>query len=489
MTLTAALDIARSGLVVTSGRTALVSRNVVGAGELLSSRKIANVVTGPGGGVHLASITRASDSALLAHMLAANSAAGQQKTVVDALDRLDATVLDPELDASPAALIGMLTEAIELYASVPHDVVAAQSAVAAANDVARALNSATDTVQSMRQQADADIASSVDRLNQLLAQFEAVNTAIVDGTRRGADVTDYLDARDRLLLSISEEVGIRTVVRSNNDMVVYTDSGVTLFETKARSVTFERTHIYSPATVGNAVFIDGVQVTGKPGGMAIGSGRLAGLATIRDEIATTYQSQLDEIARGLIEAFAESDQSATPALPDAPGLFTYPGAPAMPATGSLIVGLAGTISVSASVDPAQGGTASKLRDGGIAGGAYDYNPGGAASFSGRLQELVDRMGEQRAFDSAAGLTTSSTISGFAASSVAWLQEGRAVASAEADYRTTLFERSSEALSNATGVNLDEEMMTLLELERSYQATSRLITVVDEMFRALLAAAG
>ncbi len=55
------------------------------------------------------------------------------------------------------------------------------------------------------------------------------------------------------------------------------------------------------------------------------------------------------------------------------------------------------------------------------------------------------------------------------------------------YRATLFERTSEALSNATGVNLDHEMTLLLDLERSYMATSRLISVIDEMFRALLAA--
>ncbi len=489
MTLTSALDIARSGLSVRSGQTAVVSRNIVGAEEALTSRKLANVVTAPGGGVRLASITRVADSALLAHMLAANSSAGQQRSIVDALNRMDATVLDPELDASPAALIGKLVDAIQLYSAAPHDVVAARSAVAAAGDVAQALNSATDTVQALRQNADADIASTVNRLNDLLAQFEAVNRATVDGTRAGADVTDYLDNRDRLLVAISEEVGIRTVVRADNDMAIFTDSGVTLFETKARAITFAPTLIYTAATVGNAVFADGVQITGAPGGMVTGAGRLAGLTAVRDEIATAYQSQLDEIARGLIEAFAESDQSVVPALPDAPGLFTYPGAVTVPPTGLHMVGLAGMIGINPSVDPGQGGDATRLRDGGIAGPAYNYNPGGAASFSGRLQEILDRMAEHRAFDPAAQLADSATVVGFAASSVAWLQEARSVANAEADYRTTLYEQSSEALSNTTGVNLDQEMLMMLDLERSYQATSRLIAIIDDMYRALLAAAG
>ena len=63
--------------------------------------------------------------------------------------------------------------------------------------------------------------------------------------------------------------------------------------------------------------------------MPIQSGKLAGLATLRDNATVTYQSQLDEVARGLIEVFKESDQRAVPLLPDVPGLFTYPGAPAM----------------------------------------------------------------------------------------------------------------------------------------------------------------
>jgi flagellar hook-associated protein 1 FlgK len=73
--------------------------------------------------------------------------------------------------------------------------------------------------------------------------------------------------------------------------------------------------------------------------------------------------------------------------------------------------------------------------------------------------------------------------------VAWLQEARNSADADAEYRTALLERSTEALSKVNGVNLDEEMTALLELERSYQASSKLITMIDSMFEALLTAVG
>ena len=222
-----------------------------------------------------------------------------------------------------------------------------------------------------------------------------------------------------------------------------------------------------------------------------GSGRLTGLAAVRDGVAVTYQSQLDEIARGLIQAFAESDQSATPTLPDAPGLFTYAGAPAMPPSGSVLVGLAGTIKVNASVDPAQGGNPARLRDGGISGNpAYVYNATGAAGYSQRLEQLLDALDTQQSFDPAAQVgAVGDAWPALRASSVAWLQEARKSASADGDYKTALLERASEALSKATGVNLDEEMTLLLELERSYQASTKLVTTIDNMLGALLQAAG
>ena len=82
--------------------------------------------------------------------------------------------------------------------------------------------------------------------------------------------------------------------------------------------------LYTAGTTGNAVYIDGVPVTGANSVMPLKSGKLAGLAQLRDQDTVTYQSQLDEIARGLINTFREIDQTAA-ALPDVPGLFTYPG--------------------------------------------------------------------------------------------------------------------------------------------------------------------
>ena len=46
-------------------------------------------------------------------------------------------------------------------------------------------------------------------------------------------------------------------------------------------------------------------------------------------------------------------------------------------------------------------------------------------------------------------------------------------------------RLTEKISNESGVNIDEEMTLLLQLEKSYEASARLIATVNEMFDTLL----
>src|SRR5262249_24462353 len=224
---------------------------------------------------------------------------------------------------------------------------------------------------------------------------------------------------------------------------------------------FAPTNTYTPGTTGNAVYIDGVPVTGANSVMPLKSGRISGLAELRDNGTVTYQSQLDEIARGLISAFAENDQSGA-SLPDVPGLFTYPGAPAIPASATVLVGLAGTITVAASVDPAAGGNPDLLRDGAISGNAaYNYNTAGNAGFSTRLQQLIDNLDSPQPFAPSAQGKPSGGVIDFASSSASWIENQRKSADDGLQYQNTLLGRSTSALSNVNGVNMDDEMSLML----------------------------
>ncbi|MET4207513.1 flagellar hook-associated protein FlgK [Bradyrhizobium sp. LA2.1] len=490
MSLTAALDSARASLMASGIQSSTISRNIAGASAAGYSRKIAVLDNLPGAGVYVAAIQRAASSGLYNNVLIATSGSAKQNAILDGLQKISAsTVDDPELGQSPAAQLNKLKQALQQYANAPDNTTLAQAAVTSAKDMATALNQATKTVQTVRQGADADMATSVGNINQLLTQFDKVNTAIVKGTIAGDDVTDYLDQRDNIVSKMSQEVGVSMTLRANGDAALYTDSGVVLFDKTARSVSFAATNIYTPGTTGNAVYIDGVPVTGANSVMPIKTGKLAGLAQLRDNATVTYQSQLDEVARGLVESFKEVDQSGA-ALPDRPGLFTYPGSPAMPASATVSVGLAGSISVAASVDPAQGGNPNLLRDGAISGNvAYRYNTTGNAGYSTRLQQLIGNMDASQPFDATTQGKPTGSLIDFAASSTSWIENQRKAADDNATYQNTLLDRSSAALSNVSGVNMDDEMSLMLQVERTYSASSKIISTVDQMLQSLLAAVG
>jgi flagellar hook-associated protein 1 FlgK len=486
MSLTAALSNANSSLFVSSERTSLVSRNIANADKAFYSRKSVEIVTMPGSGVRTSAVVRTEDPVLFRKILGSNSQTAMYSASLDSLDILNGTINDVELDSSPAAMINKLLDALQSYSAQPHNQLAAEAAVRSARNLATGLNTAASTVQSVRNESDTGIQASVDRVTSLLAQFKTMNEQIVKGTITGKDVTDYLDQRDQILHDISNEMGIRTVARENNDMAIYTDSGVTLFDRSPRTIAFDRTLNLTPGVPGNAIFIDGVPVTGANATMPLQSGRLVGLVQARDDISLSYEAQLDEMARVLVTAFAESDQSGGGG-PDVPGLFTYSGATGIPPAATLIPGLAAALRVNASVDPDQGGNANRLRDGGISGDPdYAYNTGGDASFTGRIDELTQKMGASYTFDPATKLA-GGTIANYSSISAGWLQEQRKVADESYTYQSTLYQRSFEAFTRVTGVNLDEELSLMLEIERSFATSSKLISVVDEMYNALLGA--
>jgi flagellar hook-associated protein 1 FlgK len=489
MGLSLALNTARSSILASSSQMAVVSRNTAGVSDPSYSRKIATLVTG--GGSARVVVARATDTALFYKMLDTTSDTAKQQATLDGIDKLKQTVGDSSLNQSSAARIGVLNAALEQYAKKPDDPILAQAVVTRANELTTMLNDATATIQRTRQEADAGIAESVSRVNDLLSQFKIANDTIVKGAASGIDISDELDTRDHILAQLSEEMGISVVTRENNDMAIYTDSGVTLFEKVPRAVEFNPTYTYSAGTVGSAVVIDGVPVTGA-GPMPLNAGRIVGLVQIRDQDSVVYQKQLDEVAEALIASFAEQSK-VDPTLFKA-GLFAQSGTADMPVgwdipASQAVTGLAGFITVNPAIDPSKGGTLGFLRDGGANGPDYVENPGvpvgSNAAYSDRLYKLGENLNAERSFNPALGLGETASLKNFAASSASWLEGNRKMASTKVDYQMTLLSHASGALSNATGVNMDDETALMLQLEKSYSASAKLISVINEMLQTLL----
>jgi flagellar hook-associated protein 1 FlgK len=481
MTLSSATNVTQSALATVSAQIAAVSSNIANANTTSYALKTANIYTTQDGGVSVSSVTNAQNQALFDSMLNATSSSATQSAISNGLTSLQETIGDTSSTTSPTAQMSAFVDALQQYEASPNDSSIAASAVTAAQSLATTLNNATTTVQQLREQADAQMATSVDSINSLLTQFQQVNSQVVSATAAGQDTTNLQDTRNSILTQLSQQVGISTITGTNNDMSIYTDSGVTLFQGgQASTVTFQPTGTYTATTTGNAVYIGGVPVTGSSSTMPIQSGALAGYANLRDNLTVTYQAQLDQTAQGLINAFSETDPSGSGTT--LAGLFTNAGSTTIPSSAS-DTGLAGTISVNAAVDPNQGGNAQLLGNG----INYNFNTANDASYSTQLQQLISNMSSNQTFSSSGQIATDTSVTDYATASASWLEGQRQSASQEGSYQSTLLSTSTTALSNATGVNLDNEMSQMLDLENSYGATAKLLTTINTMFSDLTSA--
>ena len=506
MSLSSTFAIINSAFTSTAAQSSVIASNISNVSTPGYVREVANQVATSYGGSEVVSISRQANAALLDQLNTSTSESAAQTAISTGLSTLAATVDDSasstsasgalQNGTSPSAMLGNLQSALTTFQATPSSAAAAQGVLTAAQNLTSALNTGANTVSSVREQADQSIATSVDSINKLLGQFQQANDSVVSGLASGGDVASAETSRDSILTQLSQQLGISTTTNSNGSMSVYTDSGVTLFQDTPQTVSFTPTATYTATSVGSAVTVNGIPITGASAPMAVQSGALAGYSQLRDVIAPQYQTQLDQIAGGLVSAFAESDQSATPTQPTLPGLFTASGLTSVPAD-TAVDGLAASIEVNPNVDPTQGGSLSLLREGGISSpgnSAYTYNTTGAASYTGRLQQMsaaltaTDSFAAKSSQGVATGLETSNSLTGYATDSVSWLQGQNQTASNAANYQSSVVSQASAALSNATGVNLDTEMTNMLNIENSYSSAAKLLTTVNTMFSALLNAA-
>lgn len=458
MNLDVATNVARQALIASQTQIALSGRNIAAANDPTRSRVGASLTTTVDGGVRIDAIRRAEDLAVYKRMLAATAATAERDAVLTQLTVLAEAVGDPEYGTSIGAMIGELQNALADYANAPDDPLFGRTAIERAREVADKLNAAASEMLLLREAADQKIHDSVIEVNRLLEDYEEVNRDIVIGTNRGQDITMDLDRRDAIVAELATHIGVTTMARANNDQALFTDGGVTLFDHGIREVSFERTAVYTASTVGGYILVDGMPITGDSAPMPSTTGSIVGNAYIRDEVVPTFQLQMDEIARELTDIFADGIGS----------LFVNGGGP----------DYAGTIALAPDVDPLQGGVVENLRDG-------TGNPSGYAAYSDRLLALGEALEAITTFDADAELSAAASVLGFATESAGWVERLRQNASVEADAQAAILTQTSDALSRATGVNLDDEYAKQLQLERSFAASSRLIGIIDEMFDTLL----
>ncbi len=481
MNLSTALNNAMTGLTATSRGASVVSENIANALTPGYAKRSLELTTSliSGNGVRTAGIIRHQDPVLTANRRATDADLSHQSAVADFHTQLERVVGTPEDAASLTNRLAEFESSLITAASLPDSVERLDEVARSGSDLAASLNRASEGLRQLRSDADRTIGSQIASLNQTLKDIEDLNARIPVIRNSGGDINAFLDQRQVLIDQVNELIPVNVVPRDNDRVSLYSDGGLILLEGKAAEFSFTTTGDTQPhMTVGNGL-LSGLEMNGNPvrtsGDTAqIRGGALAAQFEIRDQLAPEVQTQLDTVARDLVERFETPGLDPT-ALATDPGLFTD-GGNRLDLT--MLTGIASRISLNTVVDPDSGGDSWRLRAG--LGAAAPNDPGDSTQLQAFSAVLVEARPVAGAIFGTGNMRTSE---------IAEAMMSRVGADAHvAEQRRTFAtgaQKQMQQLEAEQGVDTDQELQQLMQIEQAYAANARLISVVDELMDTLL----
>ncbi len=481
MNMSTALNNALGGLTAASRGAAVVSGNIANALTPGYARRSLELATSQisGHGVQTVGITRHQDPVLTANRRATDADLAHHSALSEFHAKFERFVGPPGQATSVSSRLSDFENSLITAASLPDSTERLDQVARSARALSDGLNAASENLRQTRSDADRKIGAHVATLNQTLKDIEELNARIPAIRSSGGDVGAFLDQRQRLIDKINELIPVNVIARENDRVSIYSDGGLILLEGRAAEFSFTTTGETRPhMTVANGL-LSGLDLNGNPVRIngetsQIRGGALAAQFEIRDTLAVDAQVQLDAVARDLIERFETPGLDPT-AGPADPGLFTDNGnrfSAAAP------VGLASRISLNAVADPEAGGNSWRLRTG--LGAAAPGDPGNAV----QLQAFSAALETAR--------PVASTVFGsgnLRAAEVAEALLSKAGAEAHTAETRKTFARTAQTemarIEAEQGVDTDTELQSLMQIQQTYAANARVISVVDELMESLL----
>ncbi len=458
--------------------------------EIISSN-IANAMT-PGygvrnlslsssqmGGVSVDGVVRNVNPALLADVRLSGASFQNATTRTEFLTRYEDMLGTPDEPSSLSARIAKFEETLITAASRPDAPERLSGAVEAARDLAGIISDASFGVQQSRSEADRNIGVQVDRLNTSLESVKELNGRITRTITLGGDPSSLYDLRQAVVDEISDMVPVRQVPRDNGKIALYSTGGAILLDGGVAEIEFTPVNqVTAYMTLGagtlSGLTVNGIEVRTDSERGALGGGSLGAQFEIRDELGTDAQSQLDALARDLIERFQDPAVDPT-LLPGDTGLFTDEGLWFDPANET---GLSGRLEINAAVDVRQGGEPWRIRDG------LNAVAPGEVGDARLIQSLAGALQTSRAPGSGDFGAGAFSAINLASALTSQLGSDRFQSEQKLSFASSQFDELTQQMLSE-GVDTDRELQRLLIVEQSYAANVRMIEAADEMMQTIL----
>src|SRR5664279_4255993 len=321
MNLTQALATSLSGLTATQTNLSIVAGNVANAqtpGYIAqSATQVATASGDAGAGVSIASINRLLDQFVQQQLRSESSGGAYANLRANFYQQLQQIYGQPGSNTSLDSAFNNFTSALQALSTSPNSSAAQSQTIGAAQALAQQLNNATNSIQTLRSQADQAIAGDVQQANNALQQIASINQQLAGSSSTDSTAALLENQRDQYVDQLAKLMDIRVVQGSNNQVSVFTGSGAQLVGTQASQLNFSPTGTVAATEQWNAdptkSGLGTITLTSPGGGSvdlvasgAIRSGEIAGYLNMRDSVLVQAQGQLDEIAAEMSKALSDT---------------------------------------------------------------------------------------------------------------------------------------------------------------------------------------
>lgn len=453
-----ALEIGRSGLQAASVGEQVTGQNIANAGTAgYSVQSVHQQALDPypasdhntlaipgllGSGVAVQSIGRARDQFLDTQVRDASSGLQFQSSQSGALAQVDAAFGEPS-DTGLNAALNAFSGAFHDLANNPESLGVRAAAVQGGDALARSFQGVQSGLTSVAASLSSRVAGDVADVNAYGSQIAALNVTIRQQTVQGQPPNDLLDRRDVLLDKLSALTNT-SVSPSSDGTVSVQIGGVSLVSGLDAS----------PVTLA------GLTARGD-----LKSGELAGLTQAQGTVAG-YQAQVNTLAASVVSQVNAAHSGGT-GLDGTTGLPFFTAAP-------------GNEAATIAVNPVLASNPEKLAAAGATSPAGTKPPPGDGSvatvIAGLKDQTVTTLGDP---------LLNKTIQGFYQQVVSDAGGRAASLKTATDSAQAVDTQLGRQRDSVTGVSTDTELANLLQFQRAYQASARVIQTADDMVGTLI----
>lgn len=392
-----------------------------------------------GNGITISGVNRIRDMFLQSRYVSSQADLGRYQTLASSLSQVEPLLNEPGANGISDAL-NKFWNAWSGLASNPTDAGARREVQMAGNTLSQRIQTLAADYNRVTAQVTSDLRSTFNQIDDISKKIAQLNAEIKQKAGLGGTPNDLLDQRDMMVQELGKLIPITTYTQDDGSYTVYMGQYSLIDAGGAHAI--PRNYDLSTNTISDGVYT-----------YSVNSGKLRGLFDTLNQIGS-YRSGLDTLANTLRDQVNSMHLAGT--NPNGTTNLNF-------------------------FDPASTGALDFRLDKLIADDASNISSG----TSGNAGDGYLALSLSQLRDVAQSGLGNLTFGAFYSDYVGQVGRDAQAASTSLSTQGAVVQQIEMQIQSVSGVSLDDEMASMLRLQRSYQAAAKTLSIMDQVTEDLI----